>query len=184
MYAYRRHYVKQNDYQKPEERYQVSVTRGGKSVNAVDPAAVASVEEEVMYWRKANHIHKWFVDNVQEEKDDCEKYYVSEEKLRELLAACERVIASSQLISGEIDGGTLYDKDNQNGSRLSVPGMVIEDNIVASEILPTCNGFFFGSDEYDEHYFQDVIDTRDWLNRMLGELGGLPDSVIYYQSSW
>ena len=32
--------------------------------------------EMVGYWRKANHIHKWFVDNVQEGIDDYREYYV------------------------------------------------------------------------------------------------------------
>jgi hypothetical protein len=46
----------------------------------------SEVIEEVMYWRKANQIHKWFVDNVQDGVDDCKEYWVSEEKLQELFA--------------------------------------------------------------------------------------------------
>ena len=37
------------------------------------------------YWRKANQIHAWFVDNVQQGNDNCGEYYVSHEKLKELL---------------------------------------------------------------------------------------------------
>ena len=37
------------------------------------------------YWRKANQIHAWFVDNVQGGNDNCGEYYVSHEKLTELL---------------------------------------------------------------------------------------------------
>lgn len=47
---------------------------------------------QVGYWRKANHIHKWFVDNVQDVKDDCGNYYVDREKLQELKAICEKVL--------------------------------------------------------------------------------------------
>lgn len=32
-----------------------------------------SIWKEIGYWRKANHIHKWFVDCVQDGEDDCEK---------------------------------------------------------------------------------------------------------------
>ena len=39
---------------------------------------------EVCYWRKANQIHNWFVENVQDGDDDCRDYYVSEEDLEEL----------------------------------------------------------------------------------------------------
>ena len=47
---------------------------------------------EAIYWRKANAIHKWFVDNVQEGKDDCGRYYVSKENLIELRDLCKRVL--------------------------------------------------------------------------------------------
>lgn len=46
---------------------------------------------EVGYWRKANAIHKWFVDNVQEGKDDCGDYEVSREDLLRLLNICEEI---------------------------------------------------------------------------------------------
>jgi len=36
------------------------------------------------YWRKANHIHSWFVENCQNGEDDCGNYYVSRENLEEL----------------------------------------------------------------------------------------------------
>ena len=49
------------------------------------------VIEDVGYWRKANQIHKWFVDNVQGGVDDCSKYEVSVEKLKELLKICKKV---------------------------------------------------------------------------------------------
>jgi hypothetical protein len=46
------------------------------------------VSVNVAYWRKANQIHKWFVDNVQRGEDDCGEYYVSHEKLKELINTC------------------------------------------------------------------------------------------------
>lgn len=45
---------------------------------------VKQVEVEARYWRKANQIHKWFVDNVQGGADDCGNYAVSVEQLEEL----------------------------------------------------------------------------------------------------
>jgi hypothetical protein len=47
---------------------------------------------EVGYWRKANQIHKWFVNNVQESNDDCKEYYVSDEKIKELYDLCVEII--------------------------------------------------------------------------------------------
>ena len=40
---------------------------------------------EVGYWRKANQIHNWFVENIQNGIDDCDYHReVREEDLREL----------------------------------------------------------------------------------------------------
>ena len=46
------------------------------------------VSVNVAYWRKANQIHNWFVTNVQRGEDDCGEYYVSREKLSQLLRDC------------------------------------------------------------------------------------------------
>ena len=46
---------------------------------------------EVAYWRKANHIHRWFVKNVQNGVDDCKDYFIDRESLKELLKLCEEV---------------------------------------------------------------------------------------------
>jgi hypothetical protein len=77
--------------------------------------AVGAIDIDVAYWRKANAIHDWFVNNVQEGEDDCETYRASREKLAELVALCKRVIAepdkASELLptnDGFFFGGTEY----------------------------------------------------------------------------
>jgi hypothetical protein len=57
---------------------------------------VKSVTIEAGYWRKANQIHKWFVDNVQDGKDECQKEFVTREKLKELSDLCSQVIADPE----------------------------------------------------------------------------------------
>ena len=47
----------------------------------------------VAYWRKANAIHQWFVENVQDGTDDCGEYHVSREQLEELLDLCKQIVA-------------------------------------------------------------------------------------------
>jgi len=49
---------------------------------------------EAGYWRKANHIHKWFVDHVQEGEDNCNSYFVSREQLKELMELCKKVLVN------------------------------------------------------------------------------------------
>lgn len=46
----------------------------------------------IAYWRKANHIHAWFVKNVQDGEDKCLEYDVSPDKIRELIGVCKSVI--------------------------------------------------------------------------------------------
>lgn len=48
--------------------------------------------EEVAYWRKANGIHRWFVDKVQDGVDDCCIHHeCTPEILKELLSICKTV---------------------------------------------------------------------------------------------
>jgi hypothetical protein len=74
------------------------------------------------YWRKANAIHKWFVDNCQDGVDECQNTYVPVEKLKELLSLCERVKENHSLAGellptesgfffGSTDYGTWYWED-------------------------------------------------------------------------
>lgn len=70
----------------------------------------------VAYWRKANAIHQWFVDNIQDGTDDCGEYGVTREKLEELLDLCKKIIADPKsgktlmpTASGFFFGSTDYD---------------------------------------------------------------------------
>jgi hypothetical protein len=72
---------------------------------------------EAIYWRKANQIHNWFVNNVQDGNDDCKEYYVSGDDLRELRSLVERVLEDHSLAkellpssSGFFFGSTDYDE--------------------------------------------------------------------------
>jgi cysteine desulfurase len=50
-----------------------------------------------VYWRKANQIHAWFVQNVQEGVDECERHWVPREKLVELRDLCLDVLENGLL---------------------------------------------------------------------------------------
>ena len=140
-----------------------------------------SIFEEVGYWRKANAIHKWFVDNVQNEVDDCGRYEVSEEKLRELLNICIKVRDGSKLVKGWIQNGTM----SKDGRMLPCveEGEYIEDPSVAEELLPTQRGFFFGGTDYDEWYMEDIKNTIEILTEVL-ETTDFDREMITYHSSW
>jgi hypothetical protein len=69
------------------------VDTAGMSGVATDIYGV-NVEVTCAYWRKSNQIHAWFVDNVQGGEDNCGEYYVSHEKLKELLNTCTLAVTN------------------------------------------------------------------------------------------
>ena len=116
MYLSKRTYVRNWEHQKTEERHEVVVTKGGQPTK-INPNKVTYIIEEAGYWRKANAIHKWFVDNCQDGVDDCRDAYVGFNDLQALLDLCRIVIIdkskAEQLLpstSGFFFGNTEYDE--------------------------------------------------------------------------
>lgn len=58
---------------------------------------------------------------------------------------------------------------------------VLNDHSKAENILPTSSGFFFGSTEYDEYYFEDLKNTIDMLNKIIQETDWSTEEVFYYE---
>ena len=76
-----------------------------------------SVELTLIYWRKANHIHNWFVKNVQDGIDECEKHGVNHVMLAELRDVCAQVMKEPEraeellpVKDGLFFGSTMYDE--------------------------------------------------------------------------
>lgn len=67
-----------------------------------DEPVVNEVSAELGYWRKANAVHRWFVDKVQAGVDDCGSYPVTRERLQELRDTCERVAKFKHLAEGQL----------------------------------------------------------------------------------
>ena len=129
----------------------------------VDQASFAgiSISYPVGYWRKANAIHNWFVQNVQDGRDECQKSYVSPQNLRDLREACQAVLAT------------------KNNSLVSISEVAVENGLAPKA------GFFFGGTEYDEYYYGDLEYTIKTIDRL--EAVGLFDNAwtdIEYQASW
>jgi hypothetical protein len=75
-----------------------------QEIDKVLDTKIGSVKEvslEAGYWRKANAIHKWFVDTVQDGLDECQETSVTLEQLQELSAIVNMVLADNSL-AGEI----------------------------------------------------------------------------------
>ena len=158
MYLSKKTYVKQWDFQKDEDKHKVIVKKGGKNHPTIKTSRISEVIEQVGYWRKANQIHQWFVDNVQDGVDDCREYMVEKEKLKELLDICIKI-------------KELYTKDKDEFEKY------------AKEHLPTQSGFFFGNYEYEDMYIQDINDTIETLQVVYEDEEDVWPS-FYYQASW
>lgn len=137
--------------------------------------------DEVGYWRKANQIHKWFVDNIQDCIDDCGYYEVNKYELEELLRICKIVKENSHLGKGWVHNG---DQLSENGwLPIYEEGECIIDPTIASTYLPTQNGFFFGGTEYDKYYLDDIEETIKIITKVL-ETTDFDKEMIIYVSSW
>ena len=138
--------------------------------------------EQIGYWRKANEIHNWFVENVQDGIDDCNYHNeVTKKDLEKLLYICQTVLDSCELVDGKINNGYRY----ENGERIPImeDGKYVKDSGVAERLLPTTSGFFFGGTDYDEWYVQDIKNTIDIITKAL-ENTNFDKEMLYYCSSW
>jgi hypothetical protein len=93
---------------------------------------------ELMYWRKANQIRRWFVDHLNDfdPSDNLGKYDVSREVLQDLIDDIDYVLEDESIERAE-------------------------------EVMPTNSGFFFGNTEYDEYYFDSLRHTRKQIQEIL-----------------
>ena len=156
MYLSKRTNVQNWDHMTPEERHTITVT--GPQAATIKPERIAYIEEQVGYWRKANAIHRWFVEHCQDGVDDCRQAYVAHEQLAELRDLCRSLVSEY-----EIDPETATAR--------------------ATAELPPQSGFFFGSTDTDDWYWQDLRKTADLLTAALDEIGD-GWGEFQYQSSW
>lgn len=180
-------YVRNWRHMKPHERHSIVVKRGGKVRTDINADKIEYVVELVGEWRKANAIHGWFVRNVQNGEDDCGSYGVSVEELVELRETCLKVIDASKLVKGKVVNGYTI-KRNDEGEVEEIPmieeGYVIEDDSVAKKLLPTSEGFFFGSTDYNEWYIDDLKLTVEIIDKALKGFESELDVDFEYSSSW
>ncbi len=136
----------------PEEMKQFEEEIAQRNFVSVD----YEVSCQVAYWRKANAIHKWIVENCADGRDECQEIYMPIDKLIELKKICSNVL---------------------------------ENRSLARDLLPTCDGFFFGGQKYDEWYYKDVKYTYDILTKLIDFLTEHSSDANYrygviYEASW
>ncbi len=174
MYLNKKTYIG-NQYRDADKQVKVIVPENQEGVffptGVIKNERITEITERVAYWRKANAIHEWFVQNVQYGEDDCGEYSVSIEQLKELIDLCKQTIvyvpAQPKIEKTEKDW---------NGKDYTYTIYDVKEDVS----LPTAGGFFFGSTDYDEWYIESLQNTIDQLEPLLLE----EDGDFYYQSSW
>lgn len=130
--------------------------------NLTDLRISRQTNYEVGYWRKANQIHNWFMQNCARRDeydnpiDDCRPIEITVDKLEKLLDDCKKVLT---------------------------------DHSLAKELLPTADGFFFGSTAYDDYYLGQIEQTIEIIEPVLKFVKHkleIKDYAweVYYQASW
>jgi hypothetical protein len=141
------------------------------------------------YWRKANAIHAWFVKHCQDGVDECQRSYVTIEKLKELRDACNTVLGLSDLDAPvPTETGRVWHKPKGSDEVVTEPIISdvahVIDEKVAAELLPTQGGFFFGGTDYTEYYLQDLKHTIRIVDACLAAHAKNDSIVFYYHASW
>jgi hypothetical protein len=142
MYLSARKYVSGYEFNKEPEKqaYADVLSASGltkKDTEFGNPSGY--IEISVGYWRKVNAVHNWFVQNVQDGRDECQKAWVPREKLVELLEACETVLADAtkadELLppqAGFFFGGTELDEWYYEGLKYTAEML---NHVLTSETL-------------------------------------------------
>ena len=127
-------------------------------LNGINARGLRGMTFEVGYWRKANAIHNWFVQNIQDGEDNCQRSYVGKEDLARLRHECNVVLTRHKT------------------------GEEIDEELEGVDLLPPTAGFFFGGTEKDEGYYNDLEQTIEIIDKVMSMDDRLFD--FYYRASW
>jgi hypothetical protein len=88
--------------------------------------------------------------------------------------------------NGTDDCGSYFVSEEQLEKLLESCKRVLANHKLAEELLPAQGGFFFGSTDYDEYYYDDLTHTVQLIESLFLERNesGYINGDIYYQSSW
>lgn len=163
MYLHARKYVSKFDYSdwdRQSDEWPPPIDQMYSSLEAEAPTGLTKysdfggieVSYPVAYWRKANAVHGWFVNECANGVDECQPIYVPREKLVELRDLCKSVV---------------------------------NEPVMAGDVLPPTPGFFFGSYEVDDWYMEDMKHTVEMLDHILSLIPEEEfDWSFIYQASW
>jgi|GEM_PF-721163 len=179
-----------------------------------DPKIYAyySLNNEEAYWRKANSIHNWFVQEVQNGDDNCGSYEITKNHIIKLLEVCNSATFIYKQCEKEFVSDLkkynpesyekykfIVDKIKENSKKKWADEYKFSDeenkfynNICdirktffeeLDETLPTTAGFFFGSTDYNFWWLKDVKYTIKVCKKLIDTFDW-DNKVLFYHGSW
>lgn len=168
------------------------------AMNAISYSAWKEIREKapnafplvaIMYWRKANMVHRFLMEcegewvcndkgRIGDNDGNCGYKRIPIKEIDRLIDICGRIVKD----------GFVYGIDNKHYEATTdeldgkEPKEVRFDATVAERELQTQEGFFYGSYAYDGYYLYDVADTYEKLSE-LKEQGKL-EGDVYYHPWW
>lgn len=130
-----------------------------KAFTPYSPSYSSELAVMAGYWRKANAIHQWFIDNAGVD-DDCRAFDVDLDALHNLREIIVKILKP-------------YDASD-----------IKKAQTLAEELLPTSSGFFFGDTEYNDDYFDMLRDTLEILNNEIALAHTFSKNDFSFDISW
>lgn len=111
------------------------------------------ISYQIGYFRKFNALHSYIVKTFANGIDNCQDIILYKEDVEQIKKVLDDVLNA-----------------HQHAEK-------------AKEILPTQSGFFFGSTDYDEFYFDDVKDAAGLMQNLLDNFD-FENYQLIYVASW
>lgn len=200
MYLYAEKHISSYDYEtingeltrRDNLMYDKVIESAGLNNLPASEYASTTVTKQVGYWRKANAIHGWIVRNLADGVDECQRIYMSRDDLISLRDSCVNELNNRSNALPNKEHKSISVSDLSEDDVISKLTTAIKEeskkkkgNVALADPLslePT-SGFFFGSTDKDEYYYNDIERTVDIINSILA---GTKDNEysFYYQASW
>jgi hypothetical protein len=199
MYLYAEKYISSYDYEtidgeftrKDNPAYDSTIRGAGMETLPTAEYGSATVSKCVGYWRKANAIHGWFVRELADGVDECQRIRVTRSDLKTLRDVCVNELSNRAMAMPTKEAD--YSMELKEGGETDIVSSIIEaitkenakatnTQVLDDPLAPTA-GFFFGSTEKDEWYYHALEYTVDMINSLLAY--DIDDELTYYyQASW
>lgn len=150
-----------------------------------------TIKQCVGYWRKANAIHGWFVEELADGVDDCKDIHVSKDDLIRLRDLCVEALANRATAKPNVETNHVIKVNDDEGNTTDIFNRIIAEikqeheksktKVITDDPLAPTAGFFFGSTEKDEWYYKDLEYTVELINSLLA---GDKDYDYSYRASW